>query len=448
MAATSFDLIVIGAGSGGIAGAIRAAHHGARVAVVEVDALGGTCVNRGCVPKKAMWIAAHLAEAQADAVRAGFDSRPGRLDWSTFIALREAYIERIHASYRRRFEAAGIERVAGRGRLLGQGRVAVGERILQAGHILIATGARPHLPDLPGAALGEDSDEFFRWRHAPSRVALVGSGYIAVEFAGVLHALGCAVDVIARGPRLLGRFDADISDRLAAAMRVQGIGIHCEQQVQAIEGGAGAIRLRFADGGTQGPYERLVWALGRDPNVEELGLDSAGVALGADGHIAVDALQDTSAAGIHAVGDVTGHSQLTPVAIAAARRLMDRIFGGEVDARLDYRCIPTVVFGHPPVGVVGITEDEARAEFGASVEVHRGDFRPMRAALVDHGPRSFFKMVCAGADRRVVGLHLMGEGADEMLQGFAVAMRMGATKADFEATVAIHPTSAEEVVLL
>jgi glutathione reductase (NADPH) len=448
MATTSFDLIVLGAGSGGIAGAMRAASLGARVAVVEPDALGGTCVNRGCVPKKAMWIAAQLAEAQADAVRAGFDSRPGRLDWPAFIALREAYIRRIHAHYVRRFASAGVQRIEGRARLLGAGRVQVGERVLESPHVLIGTGARPRRPALPGAQLGEDSDAFFLWSRAASSVALIGGGYVGTELSGMLAALGSKVEVFVRGQHLIGRFDADISRHLSDAMRVQGIGIHCGRDVVALEGAPGAIQLRFADGAEAGPYERVIWAIGRDPNVEGLGLDAAGVALDTGSHIRVDTFQNTSAKGVYAVGDVTGQLQLTPVAIAAARRLMDRVFGGDSEAHLDYRCIPTVLFSHPPVGVVGLSDDEARTEHGDSVEVHIGEFRPMRAALIDHGPRSFFKMVCAGADQRVVGLHLFGEGADEMLQGFAVAMRMGATKADFEATVAIHPTSAEEVVLL
>jgi glutathione reductase (NADPH) len=446
--AERFDLIVLGAGSGGIAGAIRAARHGARVALLEPDALGGTCVNRGCVPKKAMWIAAQLAEAQADALRAGFELRPGALDWQHFLGLRADYIRRIHTGYRRRFEEAGIALIAARGRLLGDGRVAAGERTLEGEHILIATGARPRRPDLPGARLGEDSDAFFTWERAPQRVALVGGGYIAIELAGVLRALGSEVDVFARGARLLGRFDAELAQRLTAAMQAQGIAVHCGHAVVAVEGEPGAVSLGFADGAVRGPYQRLIWAVGRAPNVEDLGLEAAGVALDDGGHVLVDEWQATRAARVYAVGDVTGRAQLTPVAIAEARRLMDRVFGGEPEARLDYRCIPSVLFSHPPLGAVGLDESAARAEFGASVEVFRGAFRPMRAGLLGHGPQSFFKMVCAGPERRVIGLHLFGEAADEMLQGFAVALRMGATKADFEATVAIHPTSAEEVVLL
>lgn len=445
---TEFDLVVLGAGSGGIAGAMRAASHGARVALVEPELPGGTCVNRGCVPKKAMWIAAQLAEAQDDAVRAGFDTRAGSLDWPKFIALREEYIDGIHQSYLHRFASAGIELIEGHGRLQGAGRLDVGTRGITAEHILIATGARPRRAGLPGDELGENSDGFFRWRHAPRRVALVGGGYVAVELAGVLAALGSEVDLFVRGPRILGRFDAEIAGRLGAAMQAQGIGVHCGHSVRAVEGESGAFFLCFADADSRGPYERLIWAVGRDPNVEDLGLEDAGVALDESGHIAVDAMQNTTTGRVYAVGDVTGRAQLTPVAIAAARRLMDRVFGGESGARLDYDCIPTVLFSQPPVGMVGMNESEARAAHGDAVQVHRGEFRPMRAALVDHGPRSFFKMICAGAEQRVVGLHLLGDATDEMLQGFAVAIRMGATKADFEATVAIHPTSAEEVVLL
>lgn len=445
---SEFDLVVLGAGSGGIAGAVRAAEHGARVALVEPGPLGGTCVNAGCVPKKATWLAAELAIMQEHARAIGFGLEPGALDWSRFLARRDAYIASIHASYRRRFLDRGIELVPAHGRLLGSGRVAAGERELQAGRILVATGARPRRPAVPGGNFGIDSNGFFELRTCPRRVAIVGSGYIGVELAGVLQALGAEVTLFARGTRLLGTFDADLGERLAVAMKARGISIAFGHDVRAARQATDGFALDFADGASSGGHEVLLWAVGRTPNSDDIGARAVGLELDRNGHIVVDEWQDTSLPGVHAVGDVTARLALTPVAVAAARRLMDRLFGGSAEARLDYANVPSVVFSHPPIGSVGLSEAAARERHGEAVKVYRAGFRSMLTALADDDGTSFMKLVCVGPEERVVGIHVLGSGADEMLQGFAVALRMGVRKRDLDATVAIHPTSAEELVLM
>ena len=448
-ARTDFDLIVIGGGSGGLAGAFRAAEHGARVALLEPGALGGTCVNVGCVPKKAMWLAAEVAGKLRQASVLGFDVAPAALDWATFVAHRERYIEGIHAAYRRRIEAAGIALMPARGRLLGGGRVRTDEGVvLTARHVLLATGGHAVRPDIPGAELAALSDDFFAWRAAPSRVAIVGAGYVAVELAGVLQALGSRVALRVRGRRLLESFDAELSEQLAEDYRQSGIDCQFSTATTAIERGEDGLRLRDAQGQWSEPVDAVLLAAGRKPNVHELGLEAAGIALDANGFIPVDAFNDTAVAGVHAVGDVTPSPALTPVAIAAARRLMDRVFGGRERAPLALEDVPTVVFSHPPIGRIGLTEAQAREAFGDDVQVLRAGFRPMLHALAESPQRSLFKLVCTGIERRVVGLHLLGDAADEILQGFAVAMRCGLTLDDLHDTIAIHPTSAEEVVLM
>ncbi|WP_343225018.1 glutathione-disulfide reductase [Luteimonas sp. MC1895] len=445
------DLAVVGGGSGGLAAAFRAAQHGARVALLEPGELGGTCVNVGCVPKKAMWLAAELGARIGHAKALGFPVEPGYPDWAQLVASRQGYIANIHGSYRRRLDEAGIVLLPARGRLAGNGRVDCDDGTeVQAEHILLATGGRPVRPDIPGAGLGLDSDGFFALAAAPARVAIIGGGYIGVELAGVLQGLGSQVELFVRGDALLKGFDPDVVERLQGNMRQSGIVLHFGYPLAALEAGeGGGVRLRERDGDAGTPFDSVIFATGRRPNSDGLGLDAAGVRTAADGHIEVDAFQSTSAERIHAVGDVTGRLALTPVAIAEGRRLMDRVFGGDAGACVDHRQVPTVVFSHPPLGKVGLTEAEARERFGAdAVSCHRTTFRPMLHALADVQQHSMFKAVCVGEEQRVVGLHLVGEAADEILQGFAVAVKMGATLADFHATVAIHPTSAEEIVLL
>ena len=446
----AFDLIVIGGGSGGLAGAFRAASYGARVALLEPKELGGTCVNVGCVPKKAMWLAADLSQRIAMASTLGFDTSPPTLDWKEFIVHRQRYIAGIHASYMRRLDESGVVLMPCHGRLLDANTVVNADGVqLGAKHVLIATGGHPVRPDIPGADLGKVSDDFFSLCAAPARVAIIGGGYVAVELAGVLQALGSQVDVFVRGQRLLDGFDTQITDELAADMRQHGVRLHFGHAVAALERASDEGVVVLAEDGTRtARFDTVIFATGRRASTRDMGLEATGVALDARGFVQVDGRQDTNIAGIHAVGDVTGQAALTPVAIAAARRLMDRLFGGQPDARMDYAQIPTVVFSHPPVGQVGLTEAEARALHGDAVTVLTTRFRPMLHALADSPQRSLFKLVCVGVDKRVVGLHLLGEGADEMLQGFAVALKKGITLADLHDTVALHPTSAEEVVLM
>ena len=451
-----FDLIVIGGGSGGLAGAFRAAQHGARVALLEPAALGGTCVNVGCVPKKAMWLAADLVHKVGLAAKLGFDlpEKVPALDWCELVTHRERYIANIHQSYRKRLDEAGVALLRCRGSFVSANEVqadsGVGFGAPPRGG---GAGGGPRRPRIPGAELGMDSDAFFGLREAPERVALVGGGYVGVELAGVLQALGSRVDLFVRGERLLDSFDAELAAQLVEDMHHHGTRLHFGTSVSAVarEG----ERFRLSGGGEcdAETFDAVLFATGRTPNSGELGLDKIGVALEDGGFVRVDDKQDTNVEGVHAVGDVTPQPALTPVAIAAARKLMDRLFGGQPNARLDPDDIATVVFAHPPLGKVGMTESEARKRHGNAVRVHRTGFRPMLHALADSPQRSLFKLVCVaegeGAEHeRVVGIHLLGEAADEILQGFAAALKRGITLADLHDTMAIHPTSAEEVVLM
>jgi glutathione reductase (NADPH) len=443
------DFLVIGGGSGGIASARRAAEHGARVVLVESGALGGTCVNLGCVPKKIMWSAASIAESLEDAEGFGFDVDVAGFDWQKLAARRDAYVERLRGIYRRNLEASGVVRVEGHARFVEPHTVAVGDERIRAEHVLIATGGRPKLPDLPGAELGISSDGFFALRAQPRRVAIVGAGYIAVELAGVLNALGSEVTLLLRREQLLGRFDVTLREALMNEMSKVGVGliscIHLERVERAADG---TLTLAGSGGESLAGLDCLLWAIGRTPNTSELGLELTLVELDGEGHVRVDEWQNTSAPGTYAVGDVTGRWQLTPVAIAAGRRLADRLFGGEPEARLEYENIPTVVFSHPPIGTVGLTEDQARERWGDEVFVYSSRFTNLYHAVTERRTASVVKLVTVGRERKIVGLHVLGIGADELIQGFAVAVRMGATKADFDRTVAIHPTAAEEVVTL
>ncbi|MCD9086548.1 glutathione-disulfide reductase [Stenotrophomonas sp. SY1] len=449
MSANSYDVVVVGGGSGGLAAAFRAASHGARVAMLEPGELGGTCVNVGCVPKKAMWLAADLAERIQLAAQLGFDvpAAPA-LDWTQLVQRRQRYIGNIHASYQKRLDETGVARISRRGRLLDAHTVECEDGTqLRAEHIVIATGAHPLKPELPGAELAGVSDDFFALRSQPERVAIVGGGYIAVELAGVLRALGSEVVLLVRGQRLLGHFDAELSDQLAENLRLQGVDLHFGCEVKALERQHGRVRALLHNGPEHAVFDTFLFATGRAPNTRGLGLEQAGVKLGEKGAIDVDAFQNSSVPSIFAVGDVTGRVTLTPVAIAAARRLMDRLYGGQPEARLDYDNVPSVVFAHPPFGTVGLSEEEARKRFDR-VSTYHSRFRPMLQSLGDGQVRSVFKMVCAGEEEKVVGIHLLGEGADEILQGFAAALKAGVTRRQLEDTVAIHPTSAEEVVLM
>ena len=443
-----WDLIVIGGGSGGLACAQRAAEHGASVVLAEPGPLGGTCVNVGCVPKKIMFHAAELAHGIDDAAGYGFDVLRRGHDWRKLKQRRDAYVMRLRGIYAENLGRRGVTLLKEHARLSGSARVTIGSGEHEARHIVIATGGRPLRPSLPGAELGIDSDGFFELEKLPASVALVGSGYVTAELAGVFAALGAEVTVLIRRDRMLREFDELLSLALMKAMRDDGIRIIERAVPKSAASRTEGLHVELEDGRSMGPFQTLVWAVGRAPRSDGLGLADAGVATGAGGEITTDLFQDTNAAGIHAVGDVTGREALTPVAIAAGRRLADRLFGGMQDRHLDYRLVPTVIFSHPPIGTAGLTEQEARAVHGDSVAVFRSSFMPLYHGLTERRRRAEMKLVTVGAEHRIVGLHVIGMGADEMLQGFAVALCMGATKRDFDDTVAIHPTSAEEFVTI
>jgi glutathione reductase (NADPH) len=446
---SAFDLIVIGGGSGGLAAAQRAAEYGAKVALLESHRLGGTCVNVGCVPKKVMWYAADLAEGLRDARGYGFALSSDGHDWRLLKDKRDAYIERLNGIYAANLAKRGVTLIRARAAFADRGTVIAGAERLSAPHIIIATGGRAVLPGIPGAAHGITSDGFFELTARPQRVAVIGSGYIAVELAGIFASLGSSVALVLRTGSALKQFDAMLGESMLKILAEAGVEIHQQAVPAALEGEPRELTLLTRDGRRLGPFDCVLWAVGRASAVADLNLPSAGVACDAEGFIQTDRYQLTSAAGIYAIGDVTGRAQLTPVAIAAGRRLSDRLFGGQPDRHLDYHNIPTVVFGHPPIGTVGLTEQAARENYGDdNVAVFKSSFVPMYHALTDHKPRCDMKLVTVGPERRVVGVHVIGPGADEMMQGFAVAVRMGATKADFDDTVAIHPTSAEELVTM
>ena len=447
MSQQHFDIIAMGGGSGGLAVAQRAAEYGARAAVIEQGRLGGTCVNAGCVPKKVLWNAAHIVEGARDAAGYGISLPEAKVDWEDMRNRRDAYIVRLNGVYARNLEKRGVVHISGRATFQDAHTVVVGSNRYTADHIVVATGGQPLRPALPGQQLGLTSDEFFAMNSRPNRVAVIGSGYIAVEIAGVLNAFGSKVELVARGDTVLREFDTLVQSALMREMRSAGIEFHLNTLTASLAQDAGGIHLTSADGSRLGGFDAVIWALGRQPSTADLQLERAGLRTDAQGFLRTDAYQQTTVASIYAIGDVTGRSALTPVAIAAGRRLADRLFNGQIDRHLDYSGIPTVVFSHPPVGTVGLTEAQARADH-SHVEIKTTAFVPMYYALTERRQRCEMKLVLAGAEQRVVGCHIVGDGADEMLQGFAVAMRMGATLKDFQNTVAIHPTNAEELVTM
>lgn len=433
-----------------MASARRAAKHGAKAAIIESGRLGGTCVNVGCVPKKVMWNAASIAEMIADAPAYGFDAELKGLDWAALKRKRDAYVERLNGIYRRNLEMDEVLEIQGHGRFVEPRVVEVDGERYRAEHVLIATGGRPRVPPIEGAELGITSDGFFELETRPERVAVVGSGYIAVELSGVFQSLGSDVTMLTRNEFPLRTFDSMLREELADHLVELGVAIDAVGNLEKLERtDEGKIRVFTRDGRRMSGFDCLLWATGRDPNVENLGLDAAGVATGENGAIVVDEFQNTNVPGLYALGDVTGKWELTPVAIAAGRKLSDRLFGKDPEAKLDYENIPTVVFSHPPIGTVGLTEDQAMERWGADgVKCYSARFVNLYYAMGTKKPRTAVKVVCAGAQEKVVGVHVIGLGADEMIQGFAVAVRMGATKKDLDRTVAVHPTAAEELVTL
>ncbi len=444
---TQYDLIAIGGGSGGLAVAEKAAQLGRKVAVIESAKIGGTCVNNGCVPKKVMWYAANLAHAVDAANDFGIPTQRGPTNWAKLVAGRREYIDKIKRYWDGYVVETGMTRIDGTARFVDAQTIDVDGQQYTADHIVIATGGRPIVPPVPGAELGITSDGFFELAEQPRKVAIIGAGYIGVELAGVLRALGSEVTVVALEARVLETFDDMISEVLMDEMRKQGIDLHLCFQVAGLAKTDRGIALDASDGERLDGFDCVIWAVGRSPNTRDLDLDKAGVETRANGLVPTDEFQNTNVPGVYAIGDITGRAPLTPVAIAAGRRLAARLFDGQSESRLDYQNIPSVVFSHPPIGTVGLTERQARAQHDR-VTVYKTDFTPMRHALSAHGVKTAMKLVCVGEKQRVAGIHLIGDNVDEMLQGFAVAVKMGATKADFDSTVAVHPISAEELVTM
>lgn len=447
--AKHYDLISIGGGSGGLSVAERAARYGAQCAVMEVGRLGGTCVNVGCVPKKVMWYGASLAHTLDDAPGYGFKLEHSGFDWLALKTARDDYIRRINDWYLTYLADSNIDLIRGFARFVDKRTLEVDGERYHAEHIVIATGGRPSVPDLSGAELGITSDGFFELATCPRQVAIVGSGYIAVELAGMLNALCTDVTLLLRKERLLRSFDAMLRDTLMEQMLEDGINILSSTQVRALERlKDGSLRVQCSGSSETLHVDTVIWAIGREPLTVDLNLAAAGVMVNDDGTIPTDEFQNTNIAGLYAIGDITGRAPLTPVAIAAGRRLADRLFNGQAERKLEYQNIPTVVFSHPPIGTVGLTEEAARAGHGEAVKVYQTRFTSMYYAFTPRKIQTAMKLVCVGAQEKIVGCHIIGPGADEMLQGFAVAIRMGATKREFDDTVAIHPTSAEELVTM
>ena len=444
-----YDIIAIGGGSGGIATMNRAGEHGAKAAVIEEKKLGGTCVNVGCVPKKIMWYGAQIAETfHQFGEDYGFKTTDLNFDFATLRRNREAYIDRARSSYDGSFKRNGVDLIEGHAEFVDSHTVSVNGELIRAKHIVIATGSHPSIPNIPGAELGGSSDDVFAWEELPESVAILGAGYIAVELAGVLHTFGVKTDLFVRRDRPLRGFDSYIVEGLVKEMERTNLPLHTHKVPAKLEKTAEGITIHFEDG-TSHTASQVIWATGRRPNVKSLQLEKAGVTLNERGFIQVDKYQNTVVEGIYALGDVTGEKELTPVAIKAGRTLSERLFNGKTTAKMDYSTIPTVVFSHPAIGTVGLTEEQAIKEYGQDqIKVYKSSFASMYSAVTSNRQESRFKLITAGSEEKVVGLHGIGYGVDEMIQGFAVAIKMGATKADFDATVAIHPTASEEFVTM
>ncbi|WP_228243575.1 glutathione-disulfide reductase [Porphyrobacter sp. GA68] len=442
-----YDLFTIGAGSGGVRASRVSAAHGARVAVAEEYRVGGTCVIRGCVPKKMLVYGAHFAEDLEDARKFGWTLGECSFDWKTLRDNVLADVDRLNGAYTDTLENNGVDIIHERARLTGPHEVTLDSgKVVTARHILVAVGARPRVPDVPGAELGITSNECFHLDAVPERVLIVGGGYIANEFAGIFNQFGATVTIVNRGDTILRGYDESVRDRLLQISLLKGLNFRFHASPTRLERtDSGCIRVEMT-GHDPVEVDCLLWATGRVPNTHDLGLEDAGVELGEQGEIKVDRFSRTSVENIYAVGDCTDRIQLTPVAIREGQAFADTVFGGNPSC-VNYDCVPSAVFSHPPMAGVGMTEGEARNKLG-SVKVYQSDFRPMKNVLAQRNERSLYKMICHGENDQIVGLHMIGPDAPEILQAAAVAVKAGLTKADFDATVALHPTMAEELVLL
>lgn len=441
-----YDLFVIGGGSGGVRAARMSAGYGARVGLAESHRLGGTCVIRGCVPKKLLVYAAHFHEDFEDAAGFGWSVEGARFSWPQLIAAKDREIARLEGVYRGLLEKGGVTVHEGHARFVDPHTIDVAGRRVTAAHVLIATGGRPFVPAIPGRELGFTSNEAFHLPELPRRIAVVGGGYIAVEFAGIFHGLGAQVTLGYRGPEFLRGFDDDVRHFLHAEMEKKGVRILLNAPPLSIARSPdGALAVALGGGETLAA-DGVLFATGRVPNTDGLGLDAAGVELAADGAVRVDEFSRTNVAHVHAVGDVTHRLQLTPVAIREGAAVAATLFGGK-PTRADHADVPTAVFSQPPIGTVGLTEAQALARGGA-IEVYTSEFRPMKHTLSGRTERTLMKLVVDAATQRVLGAHMVGMDAAEIVQGIGIAVKAGLTKADFDATVGIHPTAAEEFVTM
>ena len=445
MSSHDFDLLVIGAGSGGVRASRIAAGHGARVAVAEEYRVGGTCVIRGCVPKKLLVYGSHFAEDLEDARRFGWQIEGKTFDWAVLRDNVAAEVDRLNGLYQNTLDNNQVTTLLGHARIIDAHTIEVKGQRHTAGTILIASGARPFTPDIPGAEHGITSNDVFHLPTLPRRMVIAGAGYIATEFAGVFHELGVDVTLINRSETILRGWEPALSDRLLQISMAKGLNFKLNCRLERVEKTEAGLMLHFADGKTM-ETDVVLWALGRLPNVEGLGLEDVGVALNEKGAIAVDADNRTNVPSIFAVGDVTDRVQLTPVAIREGHSFADRQFG-EKNWHVDYNAIPSAVFSNPPLGSVGMTEAQARNAYGL-VKIYTSDFRPMKNVLAGRNERALYKLVVDAASDRVVGAHMIGPDAPEILQAVAIAVKAGLTKAQFDDTMALHPTMSEELVLM
>ncbi len=445
---STYDLICIGGGSGGLAAAKRAAEYGAKVLVIEAKKLGGTCVNVGCVPKKITWHAAQIVDFAHLAKDYGFSELEPKLAFNLFAEKRDKFIEKLNGIYENGLNNANIDIVEGYAKFINEKTLAVGNKTFTAPHIVIAVGGEPMIPNITGSELGMDSDDFFALRELPGSIAIVGAGYIAVELAGVLNALGVETHLIVRKNRFLKQVDDEINDTLTEQMQKHGVHIHFETEIQAVSDDNNQLSLALTTGENLS-VEKLLWAIGRTPMTDAIGLNNTKIETHRNGNIIVDEQQNTTQSGIYAIGDITGQPTLTPAAIEAGRQLAERLFNQQSNAKADFTYVPTVIFSHPAIGTVGLTEQQAIKQYGKeNIHIYRSRFNPLLRSMTEEKVPTVMKMVCLGEERKVIGLHVIGDFADEIIQGFSVAVQMGATKADFDKTLAIHPTSGEEFVTM
>jgi glutathione reductase (NADPH) len=438
-----YDLFVIGAGSGGVRAARMSASHGAKVAVAEEYRVGGTCVIRGCVPKKLFVYASHFAEEFEDAAGFGWTVADAKFDWATLVKNKDAEIDRLNGIYIKNLKASGVEILEGRAVVKDAHTVSLGGRDITAKYILVAVGGTPFMPQIEGIEHAISSNEAFHIDTLPQDIIVVGGGYIAVEFAGIFNGLGVNTTLVYRGEQILRGFDNEVRDHLAAEMTAKGVTIKTESDIAAIRKAKTGYSVTFKDGSSQ-EAGLVMYATGRVPMTDALGLESAGVELGTKGEIKVDAHSKTNIDSIYAVGDVTLRAELTPVAIREGAAFAETVFNNNPMA-VDHSLIPTAVFSQPSIGTVGMGEEAARAA-GHAIDVYAASFRPMKNTLSGNAEKSLMKLIVDKATDKVLGLHIVGPDSGEMIQAFGVAITMGATKAQFDATIAVHPTAAEELV--